>query len=549
MSGTPGGLGPLQDAVEQQLERLTRERCAERLWARDGSLWTADAQAQADIAYWTGWLDVPQKMLQRGAEFEVARQEMGSRFDHVVLCGMGGSSLCPDVLRTTFGKQEGAPELSVLDSTHPATIAALDARITLGKTLFLVASKSGGTTETLSHYRYFHEKMRDAQVEHHGRYFVAITDEGSGLQKLAGEQDFGHVFLNPPDIGGRYSALSYFGMVPAALMGLDQARLLRSAVAMTVSCQEADAGSNPGLALGAVLGVAASAGRDKCTIVCSPQVETLGTWLEQLLAESTGKLGRGIVPVPSEPVGDPSMYGSDRLFVYVRSAGADPQQDAAMKALREAGQPVYNIEVDGPQDLGAEFMRWEVATAVAGAIIGINPFDQPNVQESKDNTKAVLQEFSASGDFGVELGSNPQQEVDALMRKLGHGDYFAVLAYTDATPDVAAALERLRVAVRDRFKVATTVGYGPRYLHSTGQLHKGGPNSGVYLILNDDLGAELPIPGENHGFKTLIRAQWIGDLKALRDHGRRVAQMPLGDDRVTTIDRLVQTVQQAPATN
>ena len=542
MSATPGGLGSLQEAVEGQLERLTRERWAERLWARDGSLWSDDSAAQGEIAFWTGWLDVPRKMLERSEEFEVARREMGSRFDHVVLCGMGGSSLCPEVLRNTFGKQDGAPELIVLDSTHPSTVAGVASRITPGRALFLVASKSGGTTETLSHYRYFHQLLRDAQVENAGRYFVAITDEGSGLQKLAEEQDFGHVFLNPPDIGGRYSALSYFGMVPAALMGLDQGRMLRSATAMSMSCQESDAGANPGLALGAVLGVAASSGHDKCTIVCSPRVATLGIWLEQLLAESTGKHGKGIVPVPSEPVADPGSYGDDRLFVYVRSAGADAAQDAAMKALREAGQPVYNIEVDGPQDLGAEFMRWEVATAVAGGIIGINPFDQPNVQESKDNTKAVLKSFSATGDFGVELSAHPDADVEALIRQVDAGDYFAVLAYTDPTPDVADALERLRVAVRDRFKVATTAGFGPRYLHSTGQLHKGGPNTGVYLILNDDLGDELPIPGEDHGFKTLIHAQWIGDLKSLRDHGRRVAAMPLGSDRVATIDALVQRV-------
>ena len=538
MSATPGSLGPLQDAVEQQLERLTREQWARRLWARDGTLWTAEVEAAKDIAYWTGWLDVPQKMLQRGEEFASARREMSSRFDHVVLCGMGGSSLCPDVLRNTFGKQEGAPELIVLDSTHPTTIASVEARITLARTLFLVASKSGGTTETLSHYRYFHEQLRKAGVEQHGRSFIAITDEGSGLQKLATEQDFGHVFLNPPDIGGRYSALSYFGMVPAVLMGLDQAQLLRSAVAMSVGCREADARSNPGLALGAVLGVASTAGRDKCTIVCSPRVATLGVWLEQLLAESTGKHGKGIVPVPGEPVGDPTVYGSDRLFVYVRSAGADPAQDAAMRALREAGQPVYNIEVDGPQDLGAEFMRWEVATAVCGAIMGINPFDQPNVQESKDNTRAALERFRQTGDFGVELSTEPEAEQRSLFDSLRAGDYFAVLAYTDPSPDVVDALDRLREAVRDRFHVATTVGYGPRYLHSTGQLHKGGPNSGVYLILNDELGDEVPIPGEDHGFKTLIKAQWMGDLKSLRDHGRRVAQASLGVDRLPAIERL-----------
>ncbi|MDQ6748228.1 MAG: transaldolase, partial [Candidatus Dormibacteraeota bacterium] len=384
MTARPGGLGALQRPVDEQLQRMTRERWADRLWKRDGSLWSGDSEKARDIAWWMGWLGVAETMLERGQEFELARREMGSRFDHVVLCGMGGSSLCPEVLRTTFGRQQGAPELIVLDSTDPSTIAAVQARIDLARTLFLVASKSGGTLETLSHYRFFHQAMRDAGVEHHSRHFVAITDPGSGLEKLAREQDFGHMFLNPEDIGGRYSALSYFGMVPAALMGLDQSRLLESAQAMAASCREPAAADNPGLALGAVLGAAAAAGRDKCTIVCSPAVANLGTWLEQLLAESTGKEGKGVIPVPAEPLGSAQVYGNDRLFVYVRSAGADPAQDDAMEALRQAGQPVYTIETGGVQDLGGEFLRWEIATATAGAILEIDPFDQPNVQESKD---------------------------------------------------------------------------------------------------------------------------------------------------------------------
>jgi glucose-6-phosphate isomerase len=544
VSQGPGGLGPLQAPVEEALARLTRERWAERLWARDGTLWAGAADQARDIAYWLGWLEVPAAMAGRSEEFVGAQREMGSRFDHVVLCGMGGSSLCPEVLRLTFGARAGFPELLVLDSTHPAAIAAVEARLTPARTLFLVASKSGGTLETLSHYRYFRDRMERAGVAHASRHFVAITDEGSGLQQLARDDDFGHVFLNPPDIGGRYSALSYFGMVPAALMGLDQGGLLRSAIAMTNGCREADAGANPGLALGAVLGVAAVSGRDKCTIICSPPVADLGIWLEQLLAESTGKQGKGIVPVPAEPLGTPAAYGEDRLFVHVRSAGADPVQDAAVKALRDAGHPVYTIEIDGPQDLGAEFMRWEVATAVAGGVIGINPFDQPNVQESKDNTKAVIKEYVETGDFGVQLSADPAADTAALLAGLKPGDYFAALAYTDADPGLDASLENLRAAVRDRFGVATTVGYGPRYLHSTGQLHKGGPGSGVYLILSDERGEELPIPGEKYGFKALVRAQWLGDLKSLRDHDRRVAQLSLGEDRAATVAALAASVRE-----
>jgi glucose-6-phosphate isomerase len=530
----------MQEAVDQHLELMTREHWAERLWNRDGGLWSSDADKASEIAWWMGWLDVPGKMLEREQEFAVAKREMGNRFERVVLCGMGGSSLCPEVLRTTFGHQDGFPELIVLDSTDPSTIASVEARIDLSKTLFLVASKSGGTTETLSHYRYFHARMRDAGIENSGRHFVAITDEGSALQELAKEQDLAHVFLNPEDIGGRYSALSYFGMVPAALMGLDQEQMLRSARAMSMICREPDAGNNPGLALGAVLGVAARAGRDKCTIVCSPRVAELGLWLEQLLAESTGKEGRGIIPIAAEPPGHPARYGADRVFVYVRSAGADPAQDEFMKDIRNAGHPVYNIEIDGPQDLGAEFMRWEIATAVAGAVLGINPFDQPNVQESKDNTRAVLRQFSETGDSGVELSSDPDADARALLGGLSPGDYFAILAYTEASAEEHEKLQRLRSLVRDRHGVATTLGFGPRYLHSTGQLHKGGPNTGAYLILSDDRGADLPIPDEEHGFKTLIRAQWMGDLKSLRDHGRRVAQMSLGEDRGAALDRLLQ---------
>ena len=545
MTATVGSLGPLQEAVEATLSRLTAERWAERLWAKDGTLWSADPAAARDIAFWTGWLDVPSLMLERGSEFEVARTEMGQRFDHVVLCGMGGSSLCPEVLRNTFGRIDGFPELVVLDSTDPSAVAAVEAQVNLERTLFLIASKSGGTLETLSHYRYFHEKLRAAGVPNHGRHFVAITDEGSGLQQLAKEQDFAHVFVNPADIGGRYSALSYFGMVPAALMGLDQAQLLRSAVAMSTGCREAEAAANPGLALGAVLGEAAKAGRDKCTIVCSPKVGTLGIWLEQLMAESTGKQGRGIIPVPGEPLGEPAAYGDDRLFVYIRSGAADPAQDAAMRAIRESGQPVYNIQIDGVQDLGGEFMRWEVATAVSGALIGINPFDQPNVQESKDNTRAVLKQYLDSGDFGVPLDVDPIAAVEKLLGEVKPGDYFAVLAYTEPGVEVDAALANLRTAVRGRYGVATTVGYGPRYLHSTGQLHKGGPNSGVYLILSDDRGQDLPIPGEAFGFKTLVRAQWLGDLKSLRDHDRRVAHLDLDAERTTTLAHLAEMVQQA----
>ena len=539
------GLGALAAPVDAALRRLTDEGWAERLWGRDGSLWTCDPKDAEQVVYWTGWLDVAGKMYERLQEFEIARNEMGSRYDHVVVAGMGGSSLCPDVLRQTYGRRAGSPEIIVLDSTDPSMIADVEARVDLSRTLFLIASKSGGTIETLSHYRYFHERARQAGVERSGRNFVAITDAGSGLEKLAAENDFGFVFKNPPDIGGRYSALSYFGLVPAALQGIDVRRLLGSAVAMEGRCREAHADSNQGLMLGAVLGVAATSGRDKCTIVCSPEVGTLGMWLEQLLAESTGKQGRGIIPIEGEPLGAPAAYGDDRLFVHVRAASAGAEEDAAVEALRSAGHPVFTIDIGGRDDLGGEFLRWEVATAVAGALIGINPFDQPNVQESKDNTKAALQRLAEGGDFGIDLGAGDLDEVEALLATVRPGDYFAILAYTQQGDEIEAQLDAIRAAVRDRHRVATTSGYGPRYLHSTGQLHKGGPGSGVYLILADDRGEELPIPGESFGFKTLIHAQSAGDLKSLRDHGRRVARLPLSDARTDTLERVLQLVQNA----
>ena len=500
MSAAPAGdtsrLGPIKGAVEAALERMTGEHWAERINAKDGSLWSRDPAEAREIEGWMGWLNVAGDISQELEQFTDLQRDLdGEGYTHAVLAGMGGSSLCPDVLRRTFGTRDGALDLTVLDSTDPSTIESVMSGVDLLRTAFIVSSKSGGTTETLSHFKLFWDRIEAVDAEHAGRHFIAVTDEGSGLQKIAEADDFGWVFLNPPDIGGRYSALSYFGMVPAAVMGLDVTRLLAGGQGMRDLCQTEDASQNPGLLLGATLGVAATSGRDKCTIICSPQVATLGMWLEQLLAESTGKEGKGIVPIEGEPIATPDRYGRDRLFVHVRVPGDPPELDATVAALVEAGQPVLTLEMNDAQDMGAEFLRWEVATAVAGAVLEINPFDQPNVQESKDNTKAALARYLESGDFGVDVGSDPMGDAAELLATIKPGDYFAILAYTQPTADVDEALRRLRVAVRDRFGVATTSGYGPRYLHSTGQLHKGGPNSGVYLILSDQRGAGDPHPG------------------------------------------------------
>jgi glucose-6-phosphate isomerase len=528
---------------------MNDEHWARRLGAKDGSLWSADASKAAEIEKWLGWINVPGDLAQELEQFDDLQRDLQAEgFTHALLAGMGGSSLCPDVLRRTFGLRPEGLNLAVLDSTDPSTIETVVAGLPLAETVFIISSKSGGTTETLSHFKLFHERVAAVDPGHTGHHFIAVTDEGSGLQQTAESEDFGWVFLNPPDIGGRYSALSYFGMVPASVMGLSVTRLLAGGQLMGEACRTEDAFANPGLTLGAVLGVAAGLGRDKCTLICSPRVASLGMWLEQLLAESTGKDGKGIVPVEGEPLGAADSYGQDRLFVYVRTPIGCADQDPVVDALRTAGQPVFTIQIDGPEDLGAEFFRWEVATAAAGAIIGIDPFDQPNVQESKDNTKAALKRFMDTGDFGVEVAGDPLAEAEALLNSLRPGDYFALLAYTQPADLFGELLDRVRAAVRDRYGVATTSGYGPRYLHSTGQLHKGGPSSGVYLILADDRGTDIPIPGEDYGFRTLFQAQWRGDLKSLRDHGRRVAMMPLGDDREATMARILDLVEQVPAT-
>ncbi|MHB8510120.1 MAG: glucose-6-phosphate isomerase [Candidatus Dormibacteria bacterium] len=541
MTEALAALGSLRAAVEAVLVRLSAEEWARRLWARDGSLWSDDPARAAAIAGWTGWLNVAADLARETGQFKGLQDDLrAGGFTHVVLCGMGGSSLCPDVLRATFGKRDGSPELHVLDSTDPSTITGVASLAAPGKTIHVIASKSGGTLETLSHFRWFMERVRGADPEHVGHHFIAITDEGSKLEEIAHEEGFQAVFINPSDIGGRYSALSYFGMAPAAAMGLDPVQLIGPALNMAERCRAADANLNPGLELGAVLGAAANAGRDKVTLVCSPDISTFGNWLEQLLAESTGKEGKGIVPIAGEPLGPPDAYGGDRLFVHIRSSNVHQEQDDALLALRAAGQPVYVIEAGHPLEMGAEFMRWEVATAVAGAVIGIDPFDQPNVQESKDNSKAALARFLESGDFGVDPGDGAVDAVSRLLAQVREGDYFAILAYTEPEPAIDALLAELRGAVLRRHRVATTAGYGPRYLHSTGQLHKGGPASGCYLVLSDERGDELPIPGEEYGFKTLIRAQWMGDLKSLRDHGRRVEHANLGPDRVATLRRLVE---------
>ena len=517
-------LGALQPAVDARLARLQKEDAPRRLWAKDSTLWSSDAARRQEIHDRLGWLDVADKMLEKAGEIR-AVAEQARKFSDVILLGMGGSSLCPDVLRNTFGPVKGHPKLHVLDTTDPATILSVRSRITLARSLFIVGSKSGETTETLSHFAYFFD-----QTKKNGKQFAAITDPGTSLEKLAKSSGFRWIFTNPPDIGGRYSALSYFGLVPGALMGVDFEEMLQRAVEMEHSCADTvPADKNPGVWLGAAMGALAVKGRNKVTLITSPKVATLGYWVEQLLAESTGKEGKGLVPVEGEPVGKPAVYGDDRLFVHIRM-DADPP-NSKVRAIEKAGHPVVTLTLRDRLDLGGEFFRWEVATAIAGSILGIDAFDQPNVQESKDNTRKVLATFKSKGRLPAAESTpaaKAKDGVKTLLRRAKKGAYFAIMAYTTRTPQSEAGIAAIRTAVRDRTKIATTSGYGPRFLHSTGQLHKGGPKTGLFLQVVQDDAKDVPIPGQPYTFSVLKQAQAIGDLQSLTSRRLPVLRVTLG---------------------
>jgi glucose-6-phosphate isomerase len=455
-------------------------------------------------------------------------------FTRAVLCGMGGSSLAPEVLRETFGVAKGAIPVAVLDSTDPAAVRAAEAGSDPARTLYIISSKSGGTTEPNVFFQYFWDRVSRVRGERAGENFIAITDPGTAMERRAREHAFRRVFLNPPDIGGRYSALSFFGLVPAALMGVDLGRLLDRAKRMMRACGPAvSAAQNPGLHLGAVIGALAQTGRDKLTFVLSDRIATFGYWIEQLIAESTGKEQKGIIPVEGEPLGRPTSYGKDRVFVHLR-LGA--QHDRAVRTLARAGHPVVELRLADPYDLGGEFVRWEIATAAAGFVLDIDPFDQPNVQESKDNTVRLLTAYAANGALPDPGGALPAAAPDFAARLLAHlrstraGDYVALTAYFARTAAREKLLRELRRAIRDRFKVATTVGYGPRFLHSTGQLHKGGPANGVFIQLSADDPQDVPVPGESYTFGVLKAAQALGDYESLASRGRRVLRVALGAD-------------------
>jgi len=535
-------LGTLQPIVDQAVAKLQAEDAPRRVWSRDDTFWVPGTEP----GKWMGWLSVPEKMLESADRFEALARD-GREYSDVVQLGMGGSSLCPDVFRNTFGHFPGYPLLHVLDTTDPATILALREQVDIARTLFIVASKSGGTTETLSHMAYFWDEVRKTGTQNPGHQFAAITDPGSPLERIAAERDFRWTFLNPTDIGGRYSALSYFGLVPGALMGIDVRELLERAQEMASSSDASvPVEQNPGIWLGAVMGALANRGRNKVTLLMSPRVATLGYWLEQLLAESTGKQGKGIVPVEGEPIGRPEAYGPDRLFVHVRVD--DDPADEAVLALEHAGQPVVTLTMRDQLDLGGEFLRWELATAVAGSMLGINPFDQPNVQESKDNTKRVLAEFVAGGKLPEAASVPAARAGQAVADLLGHardGSYFAIMAYTTSTEVSTHALRQIRASIRDGSRLATTAGYGPRFLHSTGQLHKGGPPVGLFLQIVQQDARDVPVPGEPYGFSTLKQAQALGDLRSLESRNYPVVRVDLGSSPEAGWTALAEAVEQA----
>ena len=560
----------LAAGVRTSLEDWKTTGKVRRLWARDASLWTG-----TDESSWLGWLGITDDQLAHlGHLTSLADEVQRDGFTHALLLGMGGSSLCPEVMKMTFGKAAGFPELHVLDSTDPAQIKAFEGKVDLNKTLFIVSSKSGGTLEPNIFKQYFFGRVEEALgAAQAGQRFIAITDPGSPMELAARREAFRRVFYGVPSIGGRYSALSDFGMVPSAVMGADTRKLLDRAEEMVHSCVSCvPLEDNPGAVLGTVLGVAAKSGRDKVTLITSPAVYDLGAWLEQLLAESTGKQGKGLIPVDREKLGSPEVYGNDRVFVYLRlETQPDAEQDAAVSALEQAGHPVVRIALRDPYDLGQEFFRWEVATAVAGAVLGINAFDQPDVEASKVATHKLTAQFEQTGALppekaffegnGVRLfadeknraaleraaGKSLVEYLRAHLARLRAGDYFAVLAYVEMNEAHERELQTLRHAVRDARRVATCLGFGPRFLHSTGQAYKGGPNTGVFLQITCEDAGDVQVPGQKFTFGVVKAAQARGDFEVLAERGRRALRVHLGEDVPAGLATLRKGVEQALA--
>ena len=556
----------LKAAVDASLDDWGKNNKVARLWQKDASLWS-----NTDESNWLGWLTITDE---QPANLDILKRFSAevkkAKFKHVLLLGMGGSSLCPEVLRMTFGKVAGFPELHVLDSTDPVQIKAIEQKLDLKKTLCIVSSKSGSTLEPNIFKQYFFERVKKAVGEKLvGSRFIAVTDPGSKMQQVAETDKFWKIFAGVPSIGGRYSALSNFGMVPAAAMGLDVGKFLKSTHEMVKACgANSAADANPGVILGTILGVAANHGRDKITIITSPGIFDLGAWLEQLIAESTGKIGKGIIPVDREKLAKPETYGNDRVFAYLQLANkTNKAQDAAVAALEKAGHPVIRITLPNVYTLGQEFFRWEIATAVAGSIIGINAFNQPDVEASKIETKKLTSQYESTGSLPAESpfftskdgrlfadekntaalsGGNTLADVlKSHLSRIGVGDYFAVLGYIPMSAENEKALQAIRHSVRDLKRVATCLGFGPRFLHSTGQAYKGGPNSGVFLQITCDDASDLAVPGQKYTFGVVKAAQARGDFAVLAERGRRALRVHLGKNLKSGLNALAKAVTQA----
>ncbi|HEY9784673.1 MAG TPA: bifunctional transaldolase/phosoglucose isomerase [Candidatus Obscuribacterales bacterium] len=560
----------LSKSVEETVADWQREEKMKRLWARDASLWTGD-----DEAKWLDWLNIINDQLSHLDNLKKLSDRIkADGFKYAILLGMGGSSLCPEVMRMTFGVNAGYPDLHVIDSTDPQQIQAVEKKVDLKSTICIVSSKSGSTLEPNIFEQYFYQRMvetvgRDKAGEH----FIAVTDPGSKLAELAEKENFRHVFYGLPGIGGRYSALSHFGMVPSAVMGIDVARFLDRAKEMVHACAGTVAvKENPGAVLGIILGTAAKAGQDKATIISSPRIWDLGAWLEQLIAESTGKNAKGIIPVDREVIASPDRYGEDRVFIYLRlESEPDSEQDKGIEALEKAGQPVVRISIADVYDLGQEFFRWEIATAVAGSIIGINAFNQPDVEASKVATRELTSAYEKSGQLpsenpffeengirlfadeknasALESAAGKEKTLAAYLKahfdRIRKGDYFAVLAYIEMNDEHEKKLQRMRHQVRDTKLIATCLGFGPRFLHSTGQAYKGGPNTGVFLQITADDANDLAVPGQKYTFGIVKAAQARGDLKVLSDRERRALRVHLGQDTQKGLAQLLEAARKA----
>jgi len=558
----------LEKNVEAAIDNWTKEGKVARLWSKDATLWT-----NTDEAKWLGWLDIVERQQADLAEFAALAADIKSAgFKQALLLGMGGSSLCPEVLTVTFGHQAGYPTLHIVDSTDPEQVAAADKAVDLSKTVVIVASKSGSTLEPNILKQYFFARMQEVVgKEKAGSHFIAITDPGSKMEQVAKADGFRKIFYGDATIGGRFSALSNFGIVPATVIGLDVPQFLAQAKTAVDAAKSDKVADNAAVHLGLILGTTHNAGQNKLTILTSPEIYDLGAWMEQLIAESTGKQGHGITPVDRETLAAPEFYGNDRVFAVVRlKSGDNAALDAGVAALKEAGQPVVEIEIDGLYEVAGQFFTWEIATSVAGSVIGINTFNQPDVEASKIETRHLTDEYEKTGKLAVHV---PIAEGDGLkiyadeqyaavvaskdgdgnipspfaviknhIAQIGVGDYFAPLAYIHMTAQNEAAIQSFRIAVRDGKKVATCLGFGPRFLHSTGQDYKGGPNTGVFIQITADHAADVAIPDAKYTFGVVIDAQAAGDLAVLQQRKRRAIRVHLGTDVAAGLKTLGEAV-------